>query len=418
MKSTFIRLGTACTVFAALALTACGGGGGNPGINRPGGSGNGTTTPPALGGTSGTLNVSLTDAPACGFDAVNVTISKVRVHQNASAADADAGWSEVVLAPPRKINLLNLTNGKLDPLGSTPVPAGRYNQVRLVLDPNTGAGMANTVTPTATKAETTLETPSAIQSGVKIASNFEVVAGQAYGLVLDFDACRSVITKAAGGYLLAPVVTVVPGTANGITGYVSTTFARDGVVVSAQQNGNVIGSTVADPATGAFSLSRLNPGAYDVVLVGTGHAAAVIGAVPVASTSGTTAVSTAAAPINMPASLMRTISGTVTLLPAKEAVTPFVKMVQTISGGKNVVIQARDTGAGGGYAINALPVAAPQYANYGASLPLTFSPVTPVQGVGGYRVDALATGYATKSVAVVDVSAANQANVNLQLTTP
>ncbi|MDQ1922222.1 DUF4382 domain-containing protein [Massilia pseudoviolaceinigra] len=415
MKSTFIRLSTATTVFAALALTACGGGGGSPGANRTGGSGNGNTTPPALGGTTGTLDVSLTDAPACGFDAVNVTVSKVRVHKSAGAADADSGWSEVVLAPPRKINLLNLTNGKLDPLGSTAVPAGRYSQVRLVLDPNTGAGLANTVTPTATKVETTLETPAAIHSGVRIASDFEVVAGQAYGLVLDFDACRSVVTKAAGGYLLSPVVTVVPAKANGITGFVSPVFARDGVVVSAQQNGNVIGSTVADPATGAFALSRLNPGAYDVVLVGTGHAAAVIGAVPVTSTTGTTAVSTAAAPISMPASLTRTISGTVTLLPAKATVTPFVKVLQTVSAGKTVVIQARDTGTGGTYSINGLPVAAPQYANYGASLPLTFGPVTPVQGLGGYRVDALATGYTSKTVAVVDVAAGDKADVNLQL---
>jgi hypothetical protein len=38
------------------------------------------------GGTpTGSLSVSLTDAPACGFDAVNVTVDKVRVHQSSSA---------------------------------------------------------------------------------------------------------------------------------------------------------------------------------------------------------------------------------------------------------------------------------------------------------------------------------------------
>ncbi|CUI07442.1 DUF4382 domain-containing protein [Massilia antarctica] len=417
MKSTFIRLGAASTVLAALALTACGGGGGSPGINRTNGTtGNGSGTPPALGGTSGTLSVSLTDAPACGFDAVNVTVSKVRVHQSASAADADTGWSEVVLAPARKINLLNLTNGKLDALGSTEVPSGHYSQVRLVLDPNTGAGMANTVTPTGTKVETSLETPAAIQSGIRVVGEFDVVAGQNNGLVLDFDACRSVVNKAAGGYLLTPVISVVPSIANGINGYVSPAAARDGVVVSAQQNGSVVGSTVADPATGAFSLSRLNPGAYDIVFVGAGHAAAVIGAVPVASTTGTIAVSTAAAPINLPASLSRTISGTVTQSPASTTVRPYVKVLQTIAAGKSVVIQAGDAGAGGAYSITGLPVAAPQYANYGASLPLTFGPVVPVQGVGGYRVDALATGYVFKTVSVVDVAAGDKADVNLQLT--
>ena len=45
------------------------------------------------------MHLSLTDAPACGYDAVNITIERVRVHQSASAVDADSGWSEVVLNP-------------------------------------------------------------------------------------------------------------------------------------------------------------------------------------------------------------------------------------------------------------------------------------------------------------------------------
>src|SRR5450756_442741 len=66
------------------------------------------------GAAPGTLGVSLTDAPACGFDAVNVTVVKVRVHQSSSATDTDAGWTDITLNPARKINLLNLTNGVLD----------------------------------------------------------------------------------------------------------------------------------------------------------------------------------------------------------------------------------------------------------------------------------------------------------------
>jgi hypothetical protein len=86
----------------------------------------------------GTLGVSLTDAPACGYDAVNVTVNKVRVHQSASAPDTAAGWTDITLNPPRKINLLSLNNGVLDSLGETPLAAGQYTQLRLVLDPNTG----------------------------------------------------------------------------------------------------------------------------------------------------------------------------------------------------------------------------------------------------------------------------------------
>ncbi|NHZ97630.1 DUF4382 domain-containing protein [Massilia sp. CCM 8734] len=414
MKSTFIRLGTASTVVAAMALTACGGGGGNPGAN---GSTTPGTAPPTLGGTAGTLNIALTDAPACGFDAVNVTVKKVRVHQSATAADADPGWSEVVLAPARKINLLNLVNGVLDPLGSVSVPAGRYTQVRLMLDPNTGNGFANSVTPTATKVETTLETPAAVQAGVKIASDFEVVAGQPYNLVLDFDACRSVVNKAGGGYLLTPSVSAMAAAGSGVSGYVSTLFSASGAVVSAQQNGKVVGSTTVNPSTGAFAISRLNPGAYDVVVVASGRAAAVIGNVSVPGGASNIVLGTVAAPITMPASLTRSISGTVSMLPLAPAVRPYVSALQTVASGKTVVIQAVDAAAGtGAYAIGSLPVAAPQYATYSATAPLVFSSAVPTQGAGNYRVDAVAAGYSVKSVASVNVLSGDQANINLQLT--
>lgn len=414
MKITFIRLGTASTVVAAMALSACGGGGGSPGqtsISNPG------TTPPVFGGTTGTLTVALTDAPACGFDAVNVTVSKVRVHQNASAADADTGWSEVVLSPARKINLLNLTNGVLDSLGSVSVPAGKYTQVRLMLDPNTANGFANTVTPSATRVETTLETPAAVQAGIKIASDFTVVAGQPYTLVLDFDACRSVVNKANGGYQLSPVVNAVSTSGGGISGFVSTVFSGSGVVVSAQQNGKVIGSTTVNPSTGAFAITRLTAGAYDVVFVGSGRAAAVVGDVSVPGGASNISLGSAAAPISMPASLTRTISGAVTLLPLAPTVKPYVTASQTVANGKTVVIQARDAAAGTGvYTIDALPVAAPLYAAYSATAPLVFSNSVPTQGVASYRVDASATGYSAKAVAPVNVVNNDQTGINMQLT--
>ena len=97
------------------------------------------------GGTQpGTLSVSMTDAPACGFDAVNVTVDKVRVHQSSSANENAAGWTDITLNPARKINLLNLNdptqpNFALESLGETPLEAGHYTQLRLVLVPNSGS---------------------------------------------------------------------------------------------------------------------------------------------------------------------------------------------------------------------------------------------------------------------------------------
>ena len=160
------RIARGFAIAACVAtLAACGGGGSDTG------------TP--SGGT-GTLRVALTDAPSCGYDHVYVTVEKVRVNQSATAGDADGGWSDVTLSPARRIDLRTLTNGVLEELGSVPLPAGRYSQIRLVLADNGASGAsatANAVQPTGA-AVTALKTPSGQQSGLKLQANFDVPAGQ------------------------------------------------------------------------------------------------------------------------------------------------------------------------------------------------------------------------------------------------
>jgi hypothetical protein len=405
MKTTFRQAGLlAGSIIAAASLGACGGGGG------------GSASPaPAPVATAGTLSVSLTDAPACGFDAVNVTVNKVRVNTSASAADTDAGWTDIALNPAKKINLLNLTNGLLESLGQTALPAGHYAQMRLVLDANTGTGLANSVVPTG-GSETSLSTPSAVQSGIKLVNGFDVAAGQTTSVVLDFDACKSVVTQGKGRYLLKPVVKVVPAASNGIAGYIAPSLLAAHVSVSAQQNGAIVGSTVPNASTGEFVLSHLAAGNYDVVITADNSAASVIGAVPVAAT-GNTALSTAAAPLTLAASATGSIGGTVTL-PANAAEAAYVAAKQTFAAGPTVTV--RYAGADittGAYTIANLPLAAPQYAAYSATLPLVFAPGATVQpGLGKYRVEATGTGYAAKSIDLVDISAANAIKVDFTLT--
>jgi hypothetical protein len=404
MKTTFRQAGLlAASVIAAVSLSACGGGGGSTGS---------TSTPVA---TAGTLKVSMTDAPACGYDAVNVTVNKVRVHTSATATDTDAGWTDITLSPAKKINLLNLTNGVLESLGQTTLTPGHYTQIRLVLDANTGTGMANSVVPTG-GVETSLTTPSAVQSGIKLNSEFDVAAGQTADVVLDFDACKSVVTQGKGRYLLKPVVKVVPALATGISGYVATAALANHVSVSAQQNGTIVGATVPDPATGAFTLSHLPAGNYDVVITADNSAASVIGAVPVATTTGTTAVSTSTAPLALAASATGSISGTVTL-PTGATEAAYVAAKQTFAAGPTVTIKYAGADIStGAYTIANLPLAAPQYAAYSATLPLSFAPATTVlPGAGKYRVDASGTGYASKTIDLVDISTANAVKVDFTL---
>ena len=157
------------------------------------------------------LSVLLTDAPAGGFAAVNVTINKVRVHQSSSASGNDPGWADITLNPARKINLLNLTNGVLEDLGQTLLPAGHYTQLRLELAANSETNIANSVVLTSDpNREIALDTPSAVQSGIKLVNEFDVAPGQHVDLVLDFDALKSVVTRGNGTYSLKPVIKVVP----------------------------------------------------------------------------------------------------------------------------------------------------------------------------------------------------------------
>lgn len=393
---------------SALLLSACGGGGG----------GGSSTTPPPVS-TLGTLGVSITDAPACGFDAVNVTVTKVRVNQSASASDTDAGWTDITLSPAKKINLLNLTNGVLEGLGQTSLQAGHYSQVRLLLDPNTGpaapAGPANSVVLSGTTAEIALDTPSAVQSGIKLNADFTVAADQRYDLVLDFDACKSIVTKGNGKYALKPVVKVVPTALNGISGFVATTTLADHVTVTAQQNGNVVAATVP-ASTGEWSLTRLPAGNYDVVITADNRAAAVIGNVPVPA-SAMVPISTVAAPFTLATpSVMGSISGAATLTPVSSTESAVVSAKQSIASGPTVTLRyATADISNGAYSITKLPVAAPQYAAYSATLPQVFTTASVLPGTGKFRVDASATGYGTKSIDAVDISSANASNVNFSL---
>jgi hypothetical protein len=393
----------ALSAITAVTMTACGGGGGSSGNS-------GASTPVA---TSGTLKVSLTDAPACGFDAVNVTVTKVRVNGSSTASDTDAGWTDITLNPAKKINLLNLTNGVLDTLGQATLTAGHYSQLRLVLDANTGAGLANSVVPTG-GSETSLSTPSAVQSGIKLVNGFDVAAGQQVDLVLDFDACKSIVTQGKGKYLLKPVVKVVPSVATGISGYVSTALLAGHVSVSAQQNGSIVAATVPD-TNGQFTLSHLAAGNYDVVITADNSAAEVIGAVPVGA-SGNTTLGTSSAPLTLPTSAMASIAGTVTL-PANATEAAYVAAKQSFAAGPTVTIKyAGADMSTGAYTIANLPVAAPQYAIYSATLPLVFAPATTVlPGVGKYKVEASGAGYTTKAIDLVDVSTANAAKVDFTL---
>lgn len=377
-----IRTSTAAACAAAtLMLAACGGGNGDSGTSM------------------GTLHASLTDAPSCGYDAVHVTIDRVRVHQSASAADTDSGWSEVVLSPPKRVDLLTLTNGVLEELGQTQLPTGTYTQLRLVLAPNDAANpLANAVTPTG-GTETALTTPSGTQTGVKLNADVTVAADKIADVVLDFDACKSVVKRGnSGQYNLKPVVAVTPVLSDAglrVIGYVDPALALPTTNVSVQLAGVPAKATVPD-ATGKFVLYPVPAGNYDLVVSAAGRVTAVMTAVPVTTTAFTT-VNSSTLPIAPPAATLRSVTGSVT--PASAT----VRATQALTGGPTVEVQWGAVDAVSGAFAFSLPIEAPLKTSYVAN-PSALNFVADAGAAAKYTLEAVSAGV-TKTQPI-DVSAA------------
>lgn len=159
---------------------------------------------------TGTLKVSLTDAPA-NYEEVNIEITQVLVNRDEDAEDPENdgeedineeenGWYSI-MDDSITVNLLDYQNGATLDLGETELETGRYNQIRLMLGEN------NTVV---IDGETfALTTPSAQQSGYKLNVNADIEEGQVFDLVIDFDASQSIVATGNGRYLLKPVLRTV-----------------------------------------------------------------------------------------------------------------------------------------------------------------------------------------------------------------
>lgn len=366
----------AAVAAAALLAAGCGGGG--------------------IGGTgqqAGTLRASITDAPTC-YEAVNVTVQKVRVHQSAGAAEGDSGWSEIVLAPAKRVDLVPLTNGVLEALGQTSLPAGKYTQLRLVLAENDNANpMANAVTPIG-GSETPLATPSASQSGLKINVDIDVEADKVVDVVLDFDACKSVVPRGnSGQYNLKPVLsatTLVSDAGMRVVGYVDPAIALPSTQVSVQAAGVPVKATMPDATTGRFVLYPVPAGTYDLVIAAPSRVTAVMSGVPVVTTAPTT-VNTEALAILPAAATMRAVTGTVT------PVTATVRARQTVAGTPIEVAWGNVNATTGAFAFS-LPIEAPVKTAYVANPPsLTFT--ADATAAGKYTLEA-ASGGATQTQAV------------------
>ena len=372
-------------VVVAAALAACGGGG--------------SSDAGAPIGTMGTLRVSLTDAPACGFDHVYVTVEKVRIHSSSTAEAADAGWTDITLATPQRIDLLALSNGAMTTLGQAQLAAGTYQQLRLVLAANTTANpLANSVVVTG-GSEQAVDTPSAMQSGLKMNANLTVAADKIADFAIDFDACRSFVRAGnSGKVLLKPVLAVIPLLSDAgqrIVGYLDPALASGGATVSAQAAGVPVRATPTD-ATGKFVLYPVPAGTYDLVVTANGRANTVVTSVPVTTTAFTNVGSETVRIVPPASATSANVSGTIKLAGSTANTEGSVRALQSLTGGPTVEVgYANADSASGAYSLR-LPLAAPVATPYVAaatSFPWTGVPADAAK----YRIEARAAGATPKT---------------------
>lgn len=244
-------------------LSACGGGGTN-------------ATP---GASTATLGAALIDGPfrTSGgvVTAVNIAVSKVE------AIGSGGTQTIATFSPSQQINLLNYQSSALQ-LGSNQIPAGQYQQIRLILD----TSQANNTSVTVNGTTYPLSIPSAAgpggfghatstdsgngpgTSGVKVNVNLDAQAGQTYGFLIDFNAAESIVQTGSGNWMMKPVLVA---TAQALAGAISGTVKNNAgqpvanAQVVAQQNGTTVNSGVTD-AGGNFQINALPAGSYTLVV--------------------------------------------------------------------------------------------------------------------------------------------------------
>jgi hypothetical protein len=195
------------------------------------------------------LKFYLTDNPG-EYQQVNIDIEEIRVIVNDSLYE--------ITSYPGIYNLLDFTNGRDTLLADAEFGEGFLSQVRLVLGENNSV-MVDSILHD-------LRTPSAQSSGLKLNVHEEIVPGEAYAYVIDFDAQKSIVRQGNGRYSLKPVIRVFTEVLTGsVHGIVSPPEA-DSLISLIRPQDTI--STVSD-SVGNFMFRGLDPGTYSIDILAT-----------------------------------------------------------------------------------------------------------------------------------------------------
>jgi hypothetical protein len=380
----------------ATALVSCGG---NVSVN-------------SMNGT-GAIKVTLTDPPSCAFpngnlDHVYVTIRSVQAHMSATAGDNDTGWQE--LAPqlntqPVQIDLFSAGANAclLSTLGSnTALPAGTYQQIRLLLVSNSGGSDVPPANACGNQGYNCvvlhdgsvheLQLSSQANTGLKIPPGqilggpITVNPGEDVDLNIDFNACASIVREGNGDYRLKPVLTAgqVSPNRTGISGQVvdaatGKPIVGGTVMVAVEQQGAngqdaVIMQAAAD-ASGDFNFCPLPSGnTYDVVAdavdgAGVAYNATVAIGVPGGTNLGAIPLNAETAASPGPATFQGFVTATAGMSPASiDAAASALQSVTLSGGGSRLVVIPAEDGSMANFSVQSsadCPATAPANSNCG-----------------------------------------------------
>ncbi len=198
----------------------------------------------------------LVDAPG-DYKEVNIDLRDVLINRSVD----DTGWESIGNVKTGIYNLLDYTGGMEALIADTELPAGEIKQVRLLLGPNNTIKLKNATT------TIPLDTPSALQTGLKLQFNTELIAGITYTFILDFDADKSIVKAGnSGKYNLKPVIRVTTEALSGaISGKVTFPTGVTALSVTATLASDITKtySTQTD-VVGNFFIKGVLPGTYNL----------------------------------------------------------------------------------------------------------------------------------------------------------
>lgn len=188
-----------------VALTGCGGGSSSD---------SGTST--------GTLGVSVTDAPVDSAHSVMVQFDGIEIQP------ADGERLTFTFDSPKQIDLLALQGNNSEPLlDGEQVPAGDYEWMRVMVTGNR-TSLESYIELEADGTQHPLWVPSGDQTGLKLVQGFTVPVGGSADFTIDFDLRKSITKSGQSGdaYILTPALRLVNNVEVGtLTGSVDTATA-------------------------------------------------------------------------------------------------------------------------------------------------------------------------------------------------